>query len=144
MKKKRKQMRICIFSFIFPKNWRDFASFILTLTVKIWGLKAKYSISSGNCLPFSLWNEGVFFHCLLCVLLFCQEPSKTWICAMPQIPSWWSSSSAATWGRTEPRWPPQVWQLFKLIFNKWMYAPQQKQQRRMKTFTRKIAWYLHV
>ena len=25
-----------------------------------------------------------------------------------------------------------------------MYAPQQKQQRRMKTFTRKIAWYLHV
>ena len=85
-----------------------------------------------------------FFHCLLCVLLFCQEPSKTWICAMPQIPSWWSSSSAATWGRTEPRWPPQVWQLFKLIFNKWMYAPQQKQQRRMKTFTRKIAWYLHV
>ena len=46
MKKKRKQMRICIISLIFPKNWRDFASFILiTLTVKIWGLKAKYQVA---------------------------------------------------------------------------------------------------
>ena len=62
MKKKRKLIRIFIFSLIFPKNWRHFASFILTLTVKILGLKAKYQVA---IVCRFLYEMKVFFSLLI-------------------------------------------------------------------------------